>query len=90
MINKIMNLIVVLTLMAMASGAVSLECEASGYCSLGQSKPWIGDIREGAKLREMLVSVSFRKELIVVAVTYAGWFRLKLHASHGFLLTANL
>ena len=56
--------------LALAHGVASLECEASGYCSLGHSKPWTGDIRLGAKLREMLASVSFKKELIVVAVTY--------------------
>ncbi|GFH16897.1 uncharacterized protein HaLaN_13416 [Haematococcus lacustris] len=40
------------------------DCEASGFCSLGHSKQWVGDIRTGAALREMLAAVSYKKELM--------------------------
>ena len=77
--NSILVFVIVLALaMALARGVASLECEASGYCSLGHSKQWIGDIRLGAKLKEMLASVSFRKELIVVAVTKSDLLHLGL------------
>ncbi|GFH13393.1 uncharacterized protein HaLaN_09269 [Haematococcus lacustris] len=36
------------------------DCEASGFCSLGHSKQWVGDIRTGAALREMLAAVSYK------------------------------
>ena len=45
----------------------------SGYCSIGISKTWVGDIREGSKLREMLLNVAFQNEIIISAGTYAGF-----------------
>ncbi|KAL6750633.1 hypothetical protein V8C86DRAFT_2802136 [Haematococcus lacustris] len=45
-------------------GRAARDCEASGYCSIGHSKKWVGDIRTGAALREMLVAVSYKKELM--------------------------
>ena len=41
----------------------SLPCQASGYCSLGKSKVWTGDVATNEALREMLEAVSFKKEV---------------------------
>ncbi len=41
-------------------------CEQSGYCSVGISRRWVGDIRESAAFRDMLEAVAFKRELIIV------------------------
>ena len=41
----------------------TLPCQASGYCSLGKSKVWTGDVATNEALREMLEAVSFKKEV---------------------------
>jgi hypothetical protein len=40
-----------------------LPCEASGYCSLGVSKLWRGDVATNEGLRAMLEAVSFKREV---------------------------
>ncbi|KAL6747905.1 hypothetical protein V8C86DRAFT_2894510 [Haematococcus lacustris] len=39
-------------------------CEASGYCSLGHTRTYIGDVRTGAALRALSEAVNFKKELL--------------------------
>ncbi|KAJ9514472.1 hypothetical protein QJQ45_016205 [Haematococcus lacustris] len=49
------------------------DCEASGYCSIGHSKQWVGDIRTGAALREMLVAVSYKALQLVSEAREMGF-----------------
>ncbi|KAL6754980.1 hypothetical protein V8C86DRAFT_269729 [Haematococcus lacustris] len=39
-------------------------CEASGYCSLGHTQTYMGDVRTGAALRALSEAVNFKKELL--------------------------
>jgi hypothetical protein len=48
-----------------AAAAARRACEESGMCSVGVSKPWVGDIKDSAALHSMLQAVPFKKELIV-------------------------
>ncbi|KAL6763382.1 hypothetical protein V8C86DRAFT_291546 [Haematococcus lacustris] len=59
---RYMTFLLALAVSHLASAA--RDCEASGFCSLGHSKQWVGDIRTGAALREMLAAVSYKKELM--------------------------
>lgn len=47
-------------------------CDESGYCSIGVSKPWVGDIRNSKALHSFLASVPYMKEIIIASATYAG------------------
>jgi hypothetical protein len=40
-----------------------LPCERSGYCSLGKTRVWRGDVAANDALRQMLEAVSFKKEV---------------------------
>jgi hypothetical protein len=55
-----------------------LPCNASGYCSLGQTRVWRGDIATNDAMREMLAAVSYRKE--VHCQKRAGWIGWVLQA----------
>ncbi len=50
---------------ASADAQPGRACEESGYCSVGVSRPWTGDVRDSAKFREMLAAVAFKQELII-------------------------
>jgi hypothetical protein len=54
-----------------------LPCNASGYCSLGQTRVWRGDIATNDAMREMLAAVSYRKE-IIFTVSNLGGYHLEL------------
>lgn len=41
----------------------TMDCTSSGYCSVGRTRTWRGDIASNAALREMLEAVSFRREV---------------------------
>ncbi|GFH13386.1 hypothetical protein HaLaN_09262 [Haematococcus lacustris] len=72
--TRYLALLLALAVSHLASAA--RDCEASGFCSLGHSKQWVGDIRTGtpascaagtwpaaslrAALREMLAAVSYK------------------------------
>lgn len=55
-----------------AAAGGPLPCEASGYCSLDSSKVWHGDIATNEKLKEMLESVSYKKEASAAVAAEAG------------------
>ena len=40
-----------------------LECARSGYCSLGVSKTWVGDVATNEALREAMEAISYKKEV---------------------------
>eukprot|EP00798_Chlamydomonas_sp_ICE-L_P013143 gene13143-3465_t len=44
-------------------------CEQSGYCSIGKLRPFFGDIYPGSGLREALEARSYKKEIILMAIT---------------------
>lgn len=44
------------------SGPV-FTCKDSGFCSVGQVRPWRGDVASNEALREMLGAVAFKKEV---------------------------
>ena len=46
-----------------------LPCAKSGYCSLGQVRPFIGDVANVSSLRSCLEARSYRKEAILIAET---------------------
>jgi hypothetical protein len=57
-----------LALFSVSGASAELEdCASSGYCSLGQSRSWTGDIRPSANFLAMLDSVTFKKELILIS-----------------------
>lgn len=43
-----------------------LACHASGMCSIGHSKRFVGDIRPSAGLRTFLSSIAHKKEIILI------------------------
>jgi hypothetical protein len=58
-----------------------LGCRASGYCSLGKSKVWRGDIATNAALLEMLQAVAYKKEVSgnqLVAQPRQGWLSVNM------------
>ncbi|KAI3428524.1 hypothetical protein D9Q98_007347 [Chlorella vulgaris] len=50
-----------------------LPCEASGYCSLGVSKLWRGDVATNEGLRALLEAVSFKREIIFTMSDLKGY-----------------
>lgn len=65
-----LQLLFPLLMLHLACLSGNLGCKESGYCSIGKTKTFIGDISSGSALRSMLVQVSFRNELIVVPATF--------------------
>eukprot|EP00798_Chlamydomonas_sp_ICE-L_P031517 gene31517-6697_t len=46
-----------------------LSCEESGYCSLGQTKQFVGDISQPGNLRKLLESTAFKQEIILIQMS---------------------
>lgn len=58
-------LLAAITLLGAAHGA--LPCHVSGYCSLGKTKPFMGEVDSGLGLRAALAARSYRREVILMA-----------------------
>lgn len=59
-----------------AGSTRGLPCRASGYCSLGRSKVWRGDVATNRALQAMLKAVTYKKEVgrcVGGAEWVAGW-----------------
>ncbi|KAG2435830.1 hypothetical protein HXX76_007025 [Chlamydomonas incerta] len=52
---------------ATAGAGYSLPCERSGYCSLGKTKPYVGEVDSSLGLRAALAARSFRREVILMS-----------------------
>eukprot|EP00798_Chlamydomonas_sp_ICE-L_P031469 gene31469-6657_t len=46
-----------------------LACEESGYCSLGKTKQFVGDISQLGNLRKLLESTAFKQEIILIQMS---------------------
>eukprot|EP00798_Chlamydomonas_sp_ICE-L_P016480 gene16480-22702_t len=46
-----------------------LACEESGYCSLGKTKQFVGDISQPGNLRKLLESTAYKQEIILIQMS---------------------
>ncbi|EFJ41466.1 hypothetical protein VOLCADRAFT_98512 [Volvox carteri f. nagariensis] len=64
-----LRLLLLLSVLVLLPGAeqAGLACERSGYCSLGRTKPYLGEVDTAVGLRRALVARSYRREVILMA-----------------------
>ncbi len=57
--------IISVTRCAAASMKRYRACEEGGFCSVGRTRHFVGDIKESASLKRMLEAISYKNELMV-------------------------